>query len=177
MTTEAQILWYNKPANDWMQSLPIGNGRIGAQVWGQPGKETLSLNESSMWSGWYNPNQAKPFGKEKLAEVRKLFFEGKIAEANGKCFEGLQGNEEGFGTHLPLGDLVISHYYNGANPNDTNSYRRQLTMANATASVRYNIKDVEYTNSYISSNPADVVAVNYKASKPGMINLDRKSVV
>lgn len=172
MTTEAQILWYNKPANDWMQSLPIGNGRIGAQVWGQPGKETLSLNESSMWSGWYNPNQAKPFGKEKLAEVRKLFFEGKIAEANGKCFEGLQGNEEGFGTHLPLGDLVISHYYNGANPNDTNSYRRQLTMANATASVRYNIKDVEYTNSYISSNPADVVAVNYKASKPGMINFD-----
>lgn len=171
-TVGAQVLWYDTSAEDWMQSLPIGNGRIGAQIWGQAGKETVSINESSMWSGWYNPDQSKPFGKEKLAEVRSLFFKGKIAQANSICFESLQGNESGFGTHLPLGDIVVTHYYNSGSANDAKDYRRQLDMKDAVASVEYSINDVMYTNRYISSNPADVIAVNYKASKGGMISFD-----
>jgi len=170
-TASAQRLWYRQAANDWMQTMPIGNGRIGAQVWGQTEHETLSINESSMWSGYYNPNQAKMFGKEKLAEVRKLFFEGKIAQANGVCFEYLQGNEEGFGTHLPLGELCIAHHYPYGH-GKAEGYQRELQLKDAVATVTYSMKGVDYKNTYLSSNPDDVVAVNYKASKPNAISFD-----
>lgn len=166
----AQRLWYRQAANDWMQSIPIGNGRVGAQVWGQTGEETLSINESSMWSGWYNPNQVKEFGKEKLAEVRKLFFEGKVTEGNAICFQHLQGDESGFGTHLPLGDLRIAHRY--AAGGDVTGYCRELSLADALATVSYQRGGVYYTRQYFSSNPADVVVVNYTASKPHSISFD-----
>lgn len=70
-------LWYEQPAKEWMSSVPIGNGRIGAMVFGGIEEETIALNESSMWSGQYDENQEIPFGKERMNELRKLFFEGK----------------------------------------------------------------------------------------------------
>ena len=166
----AQRLWYKQAANDWMQSLPIGNGRVGVQVWGQTGEETLSINESSMWSGWYNPNQIGEVGKEKLAEIRQHFFAGRVTEGNADCFRYLQGNEEGFGTHLPLGDLRIAHRY--ADGGDVTGYRRELSLADALATVSYQRGGVDYTRQYFSSNPADVVVVQYSASKPHSISFD-----
>ena len=67
-------LWYDKPADEWMKSLPIGNGRVGAMVFGGVEEETVALNESSMWAGEYDPNQEKPFGRERLDSLRTLFF-------------------------------------------------------------------------------------------------------
>lgn len=168
----AQTMWYRQPANDWMQSLPIGNGRVGAQVWGEANIETLSINESSMWSGYYNPDQAKEFGKEKLAQTRQYFFDGDIVKGNQQCFENLQGNEAGFGTHLPLGDLKIAHHYAHGNANDATDYRRQLALKEGVATVSYKIKDTDYTTTYFSSNPDDVVVVHYTASQPGSISFD-----
>lgn len=66
-------LWYEQPAKEWMSSVPIGNGRIGAMVFGGIEEETIALNESSMWSGQYDENQEIPFGKERMNELRKLF--------------------------------------------------------------------------------------------------------
>lgn len=169
--TNAQTMWYNQPAADWMQSLPLGNGRVGAQVWGQVDEETLSVNESSMWSGWYNPSQAPRFGAEQLQQVRKLFFEGKVAEANELCFKGLQGDEAGFGTHLPLGELKVTHRY--AQPlGQLHGYRRQLDLSQAVAGVSYMLGDVAYSTQYFSSNPADLIVVRYTASAPGSISFD-----
>lgn len=166
----AQHLWYKQAAHDWMQSLPIGNGRVGAQVWGQTSEETLSINESSMWSGWYNPNQIGEVGKEKLAEIRQHFFAGRVTEGNADCFRYLQGNEDGFGTHLPFGDLHIAHRYAGGG--DVTDYRRDLSLADALATVSYQRGGVDYTRQYFSSNPADVVVVHYSASKPHSISFD-----
>ena len=72
---ETTELWYAQPAKVWMESLPIGNGRLGAMTYGGIEEEKLALNESTMWSGQYNENQNKPFGREKMNQLRKLFFD------------------------------------------------------------------------------------------------------
>ena len=172
ISSGAQSLWYQQPATDWMQSLPIGNGRVGAQVWGETDVETLSINESSMWSGYYNPDQTRECGAELMAQARQYFFEGKLTEGNSICFNYLQGNEEGFGTHLPLGDLKIAHHYHQGNSAEATDYRRELSMREGIVSVTYNIKGVDYRTTYLSSNPDDVVCVNYSASQPGAISMD-----
>ena len=77
---ETTELWYAQPAKVWMESLPIGNGRLGAMTYGGIEEEKLALNESTMWSGQYNENQNKPFGREKMNQLRKLFFEGKLSD-------------------------------------------------------------------------------------------------
>ena len=79
---QANLLWYEQPANKWMESLPIGNGRLGAMTFGGIQDETIALNESGMWSGEFDENQQKVFGRKKLDELRKLFFEGRIFEGN-----------------------------------------------------------------------------------------------
>lgn len=71
---ETTELWYAQPAKVWMESLPIGNGRLGAMTYGGIEEEKLALNESTMWSGQYNENQNKPFGREKMNQLRKLFL-------------------------------------------------------------------------------------------------------
>ena len=81
-TTDNMKLWYDKPADEWMKSLPFGNGRLGAMVYGGVETETIGLNESTMWSGEYDEHQQRPLGREKLDEIRKLFFEGNLAEGN-----------------------------------------------------------------------------------------------
>lgn len=172
LKAEAQTMWYAQPATDWMQSLPIGNGRVGAQVWGETAVETLSINESSMWSGFYNPDQAKVAPRTELDKARQSFFEGNVVDLNSFSFEYLQGNEEGFGTHLPLGDLKIAHRYSDGGAADAQDYRRELNLCDGTANVSYNIKGVQYTTSYFSSNPDDVVVVHYCASQPGAISFD-----
>lgn len=118
-------LWYEQPAKEWMSSVPIGNGRIGAMVFGGIEEETIALNESSMWSGQYDENQEIPFGKERMNELRKLFFEGKIQEGNQIAEEFLHGNGHSFGTHLPIGDLKLTFSYP---ENTVSNYRRSLDL-------------------------------------------------
>ena len=67
-------LWYSQPASEWMKSLPLGNGRLGAMVYGGIQKETIALNEITMWSGQNDPNQEQIIGKQKLQEIRDYFF-------------------------------------------------------------------------------------------------------
>ena len=68
-TENKMKLWYDKPADEWMKSLPLGNGRLGVIIYGGIETETLALNESTMWSGEYDEHQQRPFGREKLNQV------------------------------------------------------------------------------------------------------------
>ena len=65
-------LWYDQPADEWMKSTPVGNGRLGAMVYGGVLGEIIAINESSMWSGAHDPHQEQPFGKEKMKELRQI---------------------------------------------------------------------------------------------------------
>ena len=73
-------LWYNQPAKQWVEALPVGNGRLGAMVFGDPVKEVIQLNENTIWAGGPNRND-NPDAREALPEVRELVFEGKYKEA------------------------------------------------------------------------------------------------
>jgi len=163
------LLWYQQPANEWMKALPLGNGRIGVMVYGGIEQETLALNEVTMWSGQPDNNQEIPCGKEKLSEIRKLFFDGKLEEGNRMATEYLSGKPNSFGTNLPIGNLVIK-FNNGGSP--VSDYRRELNLKNSIAEVNYKQKDIKFKREYFCSNPDDVLAIKLSADKKASINLD-----
>lgn len=163
-------MWYDKPAGEWMQALPVGNGRLGAMVYGGIDVETLALNETSMWAGEYDPNQENAFGKEKLKELRQLFFDGKLIEGNKLAGKYLSGKSKSFGTHLPVGDLKVKFYYAGNQPAE--KYKRTLDMSKGLHTMTYKAGDVTYVRECFSSNPDDVLVMRISADKKGAITAD-----
>ena len=166
---ETTELWYAQPAKVWMESLPIGNGRLGAMTYGGIEEEKLALNESTMWSGQYNENQNKPFGREKMNQLRKLFFEGKLSEGNRIAGDNLHGNQTSFGTHLPIGDLKMQFIYPEGKVTD---YRRSLSLDEAVSSVSFNSGGVNYTREYFATNPDNVLVLRLTADKQKSITMN-----
>ena len=165
-TTE---LWYAQPAKVWMESLPIGNGRLGAMTYGGIEEEKLALNESTMWSGQYNENQNKPFGREKMNQLRKLFFEGKLSEGNRIAGDNLHGNQTSFGTYLPIGDLKMQFIYPEGK---VTGYRRSLSLDEAVSSVSFNSGGVNYKREYFATNPDNVLVLRLTADKQKSITMN-----
>ena len=166
---ETTELWYAQPAKVWMESLPIGNGRLGAMTYGGIEEEKLALNESTMWSGQYNENQNKPFGREKMDQLRKLFFEGKLSEGNRIAGDNLHGNQTSFGTHLPIGDLKMQFIYPEGKVTD---YRRSLSLDEAVSSVSFNSGGVNYKREYFATNPDNVLVLRLTADKQKSITMN-----
>ncbi len=170
LVSAAQEMWYGTPADEWMKSLPVANGRVGLMVFGGTTQERLSLNESSMWSGAPNPQQNRSFGAERLREIRQLFFDGKIDEGNQMAGKEMIGNEADFGSHVPFGDFVLTFHY--GNSSAISDYRRSLSLDDAVARVSYRMGDTDYTREYFSSHPRDVILARYQASRKGAISFD-----
>jgi len=166
---ETTELWYAQPAKVWMESLPIGNGRLGAMTYGGIEEEKLALNESTMWSGQYNENQNKPFGREKMDQLRKLFFEGKLSEGNRIAGDNLHGNQTSFGTHLPIGDLKMQFIYPEGK---VTGYRRSLSLDEAISSVSFNSGGVNYKREYFATNPDNVLVLRLTADKQKSITMN-----
>ena len=166
---ETTELWYAQPAKVWMESLPIGNGRLGAMTYGGIEEEKLALNESTMWSGQYNENQNKPFGREKMNQLRKLFFEGKLSEGNRIAGDNLHGNQTSFGTHLPIGDLKMQFIYPEGK---VIGYRRSLSLDEAVSSVSFNSGGVNYKREYFATNPDNVLVLRLTTDKQKSITMN-----
>ena len=166
---ETTELWYAQPAEVWMESLPIGNGRLGAMTYGGIEEEKLALNESTMWSGQYNENQNIPFGREKMNQLRKLFFEGKLSEGNRIAGDNLHGNQTSFGTHLPIGDLKMQFIYPEGKVTD---YRRSLSLDEAVSSVSFNSGGVNYKREYFATNSDNVLVLRLTADKQKSITMN-----
>lgn len=166
---ETTELWYAQPAEVWMESLPIGNGRLGAMTYGGIEEEKLALNESTMWSGQYNENQNIPFGREKMNQLRKLFFEGKLSEGNRIAGDNLHDNQTSFGTHLPIGDLKMQFIYPEGK---VTGYRRSLSLDEAVSSVSFNSGGVNYKREYFATNPDNVLVLRLTADKQKSITMN-----
>ncbi|MEO6528666.1 MAG: glycoside hydrolase family 95 protein [Gemmatimonadaceae bacterium] len=155
-------LWYRRPASQWVEALPIGNGRLGAMVFGGIERERLQLNEDSLWSGgprdWNNPK-----APQVLAEVRRLIAEEKYVEAD-RAARGMQGPYTQ--AYQPLGDLHLTFEHGDS---ARGGYRRQLDLRSAVADVRYRIGTTNYTREIFASHPDQVIVVRLAADKPGMI--------
>lgn len=168
-TENSMKLWYDKPADEWMKSLPLGNGRLGVMVYGGVETETIALNESTMWSGEYDEHQQRPFGREKLDQVRKLFFDNKLPEGNNLAGNTMAGSPHSVGTHLPIGDLKINFTYPEG---EVSGYRHELDLNTAVNTVTYKVGNVEYTRQAIASNPNDVIAIHIKANRSEAITME-----
>jgi len=163
------LLWYQQPADEWMKALPLGNGRIGVMVYGGVEQETIALNEVTIWSGQPDSNQEILCGKEKLSEIRKLFFDGKLEEGNRVATEYLSGKPHSFGTNLPIGNLVFK-FNDDASP--ISEYRRELNLKNSIAEVTYKQKNIRFKREYFCSNPDDVLAIKLSSDTKASVNLN-----
>lgn len=160
-------LWYQAPAAEWMEALPIGNGRLGAMIYGGIEKDRIALNEITMWSGQHDPRQNDYCGPENLAEIREAFFQGDIAKGNELTHKYLSGHSESFGTHLPLGDLVITFDHPSKIVTD---YKRNLDLSSAVASTTFKSGGNSFRREYICDYPDDVLAIRLESSENTPLN-------
>ncbi|MBP1614470.1 MAG: hypothetical protein H6Q13_1918 [Bacteroidetes bacterium] len=160
----AYKLWYDKPAQVWTEALPLGNGRLGAMVFGTPGMEQIQLNEETIWAGRPN-NNANPDALEYIPKVRELVFAGKYLEAQTLATEKVMAKTNSGMPYQTFGDLRISF------PGHTRytNYYRELNLDSAQAVVRYQVDGVNYKRETITSFTDQVVMVRLTADVPGKI--------
>ncbi|MDR2497575.1 MAG: glycoside hydrolase family 95 protein, partial [Tannerellaceae bacterium] len=167
-TKEAPVsdmrLWYDKPATKWVEALPVGNGAMGAMIFGGTENETLQLNEETIWAGQPN-NNANPNALQALPVIRALLFEGKFAEAQEMATRQVMSNTNHGMAYQPAGNLNLTFPGHEAAAN----YYRDLDIASAVATVRYSVDSVDYQREIFASLPERVIIVRLTASQKGKI--------
>ncbi|HEX5553316.1 MAG TPA: glycoside hydrolase family 95 protein [Chitinophagaceae bacterium] len=162
-------LWYRHPATNWDEALPIGNGRLGAMIFGGPAEGRLQLNEETLWSGGPN-NNIKPGMRKTIPVIRKLLFEKKYKEAQQIADTMMKDKPNNGMAYQPVGDLLISF----PGHEDFHDYRRSLDISKAVASVSYQVGEVAFKREIFSSFPDQVIVVRLTADKPGQITCQLK---
>ena len=153
-------LVYSRPSAKGMGALPLGNGRLGAMVYGGTDVETIALNEVTMWSGQPDPEANNLCGPDRLREMREAFLSGDYKRGNDLGWQYLCGHGKSFGTNLPFGDLLI-----GTGGGDVSGYRRELALDEAVARVGFVCGGTRFSREYFASNPAQALVVRYTADK------------
>jgi len=160
-------LWYDKPSEKWTEALPIGNGRLGAMVFGGVKSERIQLNEESVWSG--GPIiRANPKALENLEKVRKLLFEGKYAEGDKLAQEKIMGTriDQGKHTYQTLGDLFIE--FEGAKK--STNYKRSLDLRTAITTTKFTADGVHFKREVLASANSNLILIKISASEKGKLN-------
>ncbi|MGO8836014.1 MAG: glycosyl hydrolase family 95 catalytic domain-containing protein [Limisphaerales bacterium] len=162
---EPLSLWYRQPATNWVSALPVGNGRLGAMVFGGIERERLQLNEDTLWAGGpYDPDNTHALAA--LPEVRRLIFEGKYAEAQKLASQKMMAQPLRQMPYETLGDLWLAFPTN----TPVTDYRRDLNLDTAVASVSYTANGVHFKREIFSSPVDQVIVVRLTADKPGQIS-------
>lgn len=166
-SAQSYKLWYDKPARVWTDALPLGNGRIGAMVFGNPAVERVQLNEETIWAGQPNSNN-NPEAREALPKVRQLVNEGKYAEARDLATAKVMSKTSHGSPYLPFGDLNVSF------PNHTayTDYYRELSLDSARTLVSYKVNGVTYRRETIVSLTDNVMLMHITADKPKSVTLN-----
>ncbi|HOB83329.1 MAG TPA: glycoside hydrolase family 95 protein [Bacteroidales bacterium] len=169
--SSALKIWFTRPAENWNEALPVGNGRLGAMIFGGIENERLQLNEESVWTG--NPRwDANPAAKENLQKVRKLLFAGKYSEAENLAQEGILGSfkRDDASTYQTLGDLT----FNFAPLSNISNYKRELDIENAVARVTYSAGRINFSREIFSSYPDQALVIRLDADKEGSLNFSAR---
>jgi len=169
-------LWFDAPAQKFTQSLPLGNGRLGAMIFGGVEEDRIVLNESSMWSG--SPQDAdRPDAAKSLPEIRRLLLEGRNAEAEKLVNENFvargagsgqgRGKDVPYGCYQTLGTLTLT--FDKAD-GDVKGYRRVLDLSHAVARVEFRRAGVNFAREYFASAPDEVIAIRLRANRRGLLS-------
>ena len=163
-------LTYNTPAEVWTEALPLGNGRLGAMIYGGTGREEIRLNEETFWSGWQDDEADNPECREHLAEMRSLLFEGKITEAEKLAEKYLvcrgdgsghgAGYDHAYGSFETAGRLLIDF-----DRTDVTGYRRTLDLEKGEADVTYTAGG-KFTREYFTSPEPDCFVGRIAGGEP-----------
>ncbi|WP_159884883.1 glycoside hydrolase family 95 protein [Paenibacillus puerhi] len=160
-------LWYEKPARAWTEALPIGNGRLGAMIFGKVNQERLQLNEDSVWYG--GPLHGdNPEGRRYFPEVRRLLMKGQQLEAEETAQMGMMSIPKSMRPYQPLGDLQI---YHDGEKKMISSYYRDLDIEEGIAHVSYCLNDVQHVREMFSSAVDQVLVVRISCDYPAKLNL------
>jgi alpha-L-fucosidase 2 len=173
-------LWFDAPAQEFTQSLPLGNGRLGAMLFGGVDEERIVLNESSLWSG-SRQDADRPDAAQFLPEIRRLLLEGKNVEAEKLVYAHFtclgagsgfgRGRDVPYGSYQILGNLRLAF---PAGAKDLQNYRRTLNLADAIASVEYEQAGVTYRREAFVSAPDQAIIIRLTADKPRSITFDAR---
>ncbi len=159
----ALSLWYERPAERWLQALPVGNGRLAAMMFGGIRQERLDLSESTLWSGAPSTANLNEDALSHLAHIRTLMFDGRYDEADALCAEHLLGRMDQFGTALPMARLRIDM----AHADAAGHYRRWLDLEQGIAGVEYRIGRETYRRTLFASNPDGLIVLKIETDRRG----------
>ncbi len=158
------ILWYPRPAANWLEALPIGNGRLGAMVFGGVPEETLQLNEGTLWAG--SPHDyTNPEGLAALPEIRRLIFAGEWHKAQDLVNAHFMGRPVAQLPYQPVGNLKLTF----PDADNVADYRRELDLDTALVRATYMVNSVRYTREVFASAADQVIVLRLTADQPGKI--------
>ena len=157
-------LWYTQPAAKWSEALPVGNGRLGAMIFGGAAGERLQLNEDSVWAG-EKRDRINPQAARALPEVRRLLLSGQVKEAEALADKAIIATPRRMPPYQPLGDLLLTFPGHEA----ATGYRRELNLDTAMAAVRYRVDGVDYTREVFASAPDQAIVMRLTASRRGSL--------
>lgn len=159
-------LWYNKPAGIWEEAMPLGNGRLGAMVFGAPIHERIQVNEESIWYG--GPvNRNNPDLKKYLSQIRELIFSGEIKQAESLMLLAMSGCPNSVHPYQTLGDIFIEFQGIG----EVEEYRRELDLDNALCTIDFISNCIHFKREIFISKPADCMFIRISADAKGAISL------
>lgn len=158
-------LWYKQPAKVWDEALPIGNGRLGAMVFGDPVKERIQINEESIWAGC-PVNNNNPRSLAHLPEIQKALFESRFKDAWKLANDNMLGTPPRIRSYQPLGDLLINYGWKAKPEN----YRRSLDLKTGIATTEFTVNGKKYRQEVYASVPDNILVVKIKALDGGLID-------
>lgn len=162
----SSLLWYSEPASDYNGALPIGNGRIGAMIYGNTEHETIYMNEDSIWSGGFT-NRINPNAKEAFPGIREKMDDGKLTDAGNDWLQNMAGTPTSPRMYQPACNLTIKTGHD-----DVQDFNRTLDISTGLQYVKYTSDGVTYERRAIANAPANVVAFQFSSSKAGSIDMN-----
>ncbi|QXP66382.1 glycoside hydrolase N-terminal domain-containing protein [Polaribacter sp. AHE13PA] len=162
-------IWFNQPTNKWNEGLPIGNGNLGAMIYGTPKKEIICLNEETIWTGGKDYNRDKKDAGKHIAAIQKLLFDEKYMEAEAMVQDKILADRlpTGSDTYQMLGNLFIET----PNLDSISNYKRALDINKSVVTTNFKSDDVQYTRTYFSSFPDKAMVYKFTADQKGKINI------
>ena len=158
-------LWYNNPANGWTEALPVGNGRLGAMIYGGAETDTIQFNEETLWSGQPH-DYVHPGAYQYLGKIRQLLWNGKQDKAHKLANEQFMSQPFGQFCYQAFGNIFLNF---PGHENATN-YKRQLDLQNAVSSVFYEVDEVKFKREVFASAPDQSIVIHLETNKNGALN-------
>ncbi|MWV42121.1 glycoside hydrolase family 95 protein [Paenibacillus sp. HJL G12] len=163
------VLWFDEPAQRWEDGIPVGNGRLGAMIYGTSDQVRIALNEDSLWYGGAR-NRNNPDALKHMPKIRKDLLEGRVQEAEELAVMALSGVPESQRHYVPLGEVELSVRHSG----EVAAYARELDLMTGVATIRYLAAGVQYVQELFVSAPDQALVIRIRADVPRAVSFSAR---